>query len=113
MSAISDTERQAAYERADKLCAFHDPVTDDMARRYDPATNDYDLATDPRCLWGWGPPERGCDCRSGHACFRAFGHRGKCWDAGGPLGPVADRLPCETVQRPKDWDAYGREEANR
>lgn len=83
---------------------------DEAARTYDPRPN-YRLADDPRCLYGWGPPD--CTCRFGHACFRALGHPGECWDGGGPLAPVAERLPCETAQRPKDWDARGREEANR
>lgn len=86
---------------------------DAAARYYDPASNGYDLDADPRCLWGWGPPERGCTCRSGHACFRALGHPGKCWDAGGPLEPAPHRLKCDTAQRPKDWDSHGRAEANR
>ena len=89
-------------------------TTDDAAASaYDPASNGYDLKMDPRCLWGWGPPSRGCTCMFGHTCFRALGHKGKCWDAGGPLGPVEYRLPCDTAQRPKNWDTYGREEANR
>ena len=87
--------------------------TDETARTYDPATNDYRLADDPRCLWGWGPPDRGCTCRSGHACFRAFGHPGDCWDGGGPLDSVAERRACDTARRPKDWDSHGRGEANR
>lgn len=86
---------------------------DEEARSYNPAANGYQLSADPRCLWGWGPPERGCTHPFGHACFRAFGHSGRCWDAGGPLPPVADRFPCDTAQRPKDWDAKGRAEANR
>lgn len=86
---------------------------DEAARFYDPRSNDYDLASDPRCLWGWGSPERGCTHMFGHACFRALGHRGECWDAGGPLEPVKYRLRCETAQRPKDWDSFGRQEANR
>jgi hypothetical protein len=78
---------------------------DEAAKRYDPAADDYDLAKDPRCLWGWGPPD--CDCVFGHACFRAFGHPGKCGET--QMSP----LPCDRRQRPKDWDATGREEANR
>ena len=86
---------------------------DETARAYNGWSDSYVLSADPRCLFGWGPPSRGCTCRFGHVCFRALGHRGKCWDAGGPLDPVEYRLPCDTAQRPKDWDSYGREEANR
>ena len=86
-------------------------AADELARTYDPATNDYRLADDPRCLWGWGPPTRGCEHRGGHACFRALGHPGECWDAGGPLEPKPYRLKCETALRPKDWDARGRAES--
>lgn len=68
---------------------------------YDPQVNDYDLAADPRCLWGWGPPE--CRHKFGHACFRALGHTGMCGD---------DGLNCFR-KRPKDWDSHGRAEANR
>ena len=81
---------------------------DRQAAAYDPATNNYDLAKDPRCLWGWGPPDRQCGFRFGHACFRALGHPGDCGDL--------DRvpyLPCERRKRPKDWDSKGRAEANR
>ena len=74
---------------------------------YDPKANDYELAKDPRCLWGWGPPS--CHCYSGHACFRELGHPGKC-DDGTEYDP---RWPCSKSQRPKDWDAHGRAEANR
>lgn len=89
-------------------------AADDAAKFYDPAINDYELKADPRCLWGWGPGSRnGCRCMFGHACFRALGHRGKCWDAGGPLDLPAYRLKCATAQRPKNWDTRGREEANR
>lgn len=79
---------------------------------YNGAANDYELAKDPRCLYGWGPPQHGCNCRFGHACFRPVGHPGKCWDAGGPLEPVKYRVGCETAQRPKNWDSIGRQEAN-
>ena len=82
-------------------------------RSYDGRPNGYDLSKDPRCLWGWGPPTKGCTCMFGHACFRPLGHPGECWDGGGPLDPVKDRRPCDTTMRPKDWDARGREEANR
>lgn len=84
---------------------------DKAASSYDPAANGYRLAADPRCLWGWGPPEHDCPHRFGHACFRALGHPGMCWDGG--ERPEADHLPCEAVQRPKDWDSRGRAEANR
>jgi hypothetical protein len=86
---------------------------DEIASNYDPAVNDYDLAKDPRCCYGWGPPERGCTHMFGHACFRALGHPGECWDAGDRPRPKADRLRCDTARRPKDWDATGRAEANR
>lgn len=82
---------------------------DPTVQFYDPATNDYDLAKDPRCLYGWGPPYRDCAHRSGHACFRELGHPGRCIDH--PGWPPHDR--CETAQRPKNWDATGRTEANR
>lgn len=73
---------------------------------YNGAVNDYDLAKDPRCLFGWG----GCGHGFGHACFRQFGHKGKCWDAGdSPVGEPA----CYQRQRPADWDRTGRVEANR
>src|SRR5262249_21136133 len=55
---------------------------------YDPATNDYDLAMDPRCLYGWGA---NCHCPFGHACFREYGHKGQCWDGGERR---ADDLEC-------------------
>lgn len=81
---------------------------------YDPAANDYDLAKDPRCLFGWGPPAeknpgtpRSCRCSWGHGCIREFGHRGKCWD-----GLEDDQPPCSRAQRPVDWDTTGRAEAN-
>lgn len=80
---------------------------------YNGADNDYDLDKDPRCLWGWGPPSRGCTCMFGHACFREVGHPGECWDAGGPLEPIKYRRKCDTAQRPKSWDAKLREECNR
>ena len=83
-------------------------VRDVAARNYDPVPNDYDLNKDPRCLWGWGPPV--CSCRFGHACFRALGHPGKCVD-GGQRG--VNPIPCESRQRPKDWDTRGRAEADR
>lgn len=71
------------------------------AADYDPAANDYNLATDPRCLWGWGPPT--CSHRTGHACFRALGHAGMCGDDGSGC----------FRKRPADWDVSGRVEANR
>jgi hypothetical protein len=80
---------------------------------YDPAANGYDLDKDPRCLFGWGPPPEknpgtppSCRCRFGHSCAREFKHPGKCWDGteGGPS--------CNRAQRPRDWDAQGRREAN-
>lgn len=84
---------------------------DAAASRYDPAVNDYRLADDPRCLWGWGPPS--CACMFGHACFRAVGHPGRCWDAGVPPREMGSPLKCWTAQRPKDWDAHGRAEASK
>lgn len=84
---------------------------DRIASNYDPARHDYRLADDPRCLWGWGPPS--CNCRFGHACFRAVGHPGRCWDAGTPPREVGNPIGCETAQRPKDWDTHGRAEANK
>jgi hypothetical protein len=83
---------------------------DAAAAAYDPQANDYDLAKDPRCLWGWGPPTAGCiHTRFGHTCFRAFGHPGKCAD---PMDQPPE-YPCERHQRPADWDTTGRAEANR
>lgn len=73
---------------------------------YDPKPNDYDLAKDPRCLWGWGPPT--CNCMFGHSCRREFGHPGQCDDS-----DVNQDAPCNKSQRPKDWDSKGRAEANR
>lgn len=75
------------------------------AKFYDPATNDYDITKDPRCLWGWGD----CGCMFGHACFREFGHEGACWDG----GDEPDEPGCEWSTRPADWDERGRAEANR
>ena len=80
---------------------------DPTVQFYDPATNDYDLAKDPRCLYGWGPPQRGCRHRFGHMCCREVGHPGRCNDR-----TEYDPDPCMTAQRPKDWDARGRTEAN-
>jgi hypothetical protein len=74
---------------------------DRAAGRYDPASHGYDLAKDPRCLFGWGPPD--CPCMFGHACFRALGHPGLCGDPDEP----------HRRRRPKDWDTVGRAEANR
>ena len=74
---------------------------DAAAERYDAEADGYDLSKDPRCLWGWGPPS--CKHYFGHACFRALGHPGKCG---------YDSEDCRR-QRPKDWDASGRAEANR
>lgn len=68
----------------------------DAVEFYDPSANNYDLGKDPRCLWGWGNPGD----RFGHACFLPLGHDGKCRDG-------HDRS-----QRPKNWDAVGRSEAN-
>jgi hypothetical protein len=83
--------------------------TDPNVMFYDGAANNYDLTLDPRCLWGWGPPS--CNCPFGHGCFREFGHAGRCWDGGDK--PTKDDPKCWSAQRPKDWDATGRAEANR
>jgi hypothetical protein len=76
-------------------------LADREAASYDAAADDYDLAKDPRCLWGWGPPD--CNHGWGHGCFRALGHDGMCGD---------DDTGCHR-KRPADWDATGRAEANR
>lgn len=76
-------------------------AADHEAARHDPQAHDYDLAVDPRCLWGWGPPD--CPHGWGHFCSRALGHAGLCGD---------DGLGCYR-KRPADWDAAGRAEANR
>ncbi len=60
--------------------------------------------TDPRCLFGWGPPS--CPHTFGHSCVREVGHPGECW-AGGDFGA------CEKARRPRNWDAKLREECNR
>ncbi len=73
---------------------------------YNPASDGYDLAKDPRCLWGWG----GCGHPFGHACFRPHHHTGRCWDAGDK--PARGDAKCATSQRPSDWDERGRAEAN-
>lgn len=80
---------------------------DEAAASYNPAGDGYDLARDPRCLWGWGPPTGGCHHMFGHACFRALGHDGPCSEN------LSDPLPCEEQQRPHDWDHTGRAKANR
>jgi hypothetical protein len=77
---------------------------DAYALKYDPKKDAYDLSKDPRCLWGWGPPE--CDHRFGHGCFRAFGHPGHCKDE------VSSGEVCYQ-RRPADWDTKGREAINR
>lgn len=76
----------------------------DDSLMYDPAVHDYQLSMDPRCLWGWGPPR--CNHMFGHMCARPLGHPGKCHDA-----TDTPRLPCSSMQRPKNWDATGRAEA--
>lgn len=73
---------------------------------YDPSANGYDLAKDPRCLWGWGD----CGHGHGHACFRPYGHPGRCWDGGDRPGPGDGK--CATSRRPANWDEQGRAEAN-
>lgn len=84
-----------AWTRADELAAAYDPGVE--------PGEESDLAFDPRCLWGWGPPE--CRHRCGHACFRALGHDGLC-------GEPQEQEDCPR-QRPADWDTTGRAEANR
>jgi hypothetical protein len=74
---------------------------------YDPAANGYDLAKDPRCLYGWGPPQYGCTHMFGHMCCRELGHPGRCDDTN-----EYDSRRCMKAQRPKNWDAHGRAEAN-
>lgn len=83
-------------------------VTGTEAKFYDPASNDYDLSKDPRCLWGWG----GCGCYFGHACFRELGHKGRCWEGGDKPIPKHD-LKCASSLRPKNWDERGRAECNK
>jgi hypothetical protein len=82
----------------------------EAVKMYDGKANNYNVALDPRCLFGWGPPDR-CSCMFGHACFRPLGHPGKCWD-GGNRPPKGEKA-CFQRQRPKDWDAKGRAESNR
>ncbi|SDD60070.1 hypothetical protein SAMN04488581_2634 [Mycolicibacterium neoaurum] len=90
-----------------------------MSRRvikfYDPVANNYDLAKDPRCLFGWGPPSeenqgtpKSCRCDWGHVCVFQFGHTGKCWD-----GVEQPTPSCSRTWRPADWDSKQREECNR
>jgi len=76
---------------------------DEAASGHDPQASGYNLAADPRCLWGWGPPD--CRHRMGHACFRALGHDGLC-------GDEFEQERCPRT-RPADWDTRGRAEANR
>lgn len=78
---------------------------DPAVQCYDPAANNYDLDKDPRCLFGWGPPS--CACMLGHSCFRELGHPGRCDD-----GVEWDQPMCGKWQRPRNWDAHGRKEAN-
>lgn len=85
-------------------------ATVDAAKYYDPAVNGYDLDKDPRCLYGWGPSDRGCVHSFGHACFRPLGHGGECWDSGDK--PPAGEDRCFRNRRPNDWDAKGRAEMN-
>ena len=66
---------------------------------YDPAEHDYDLAQDPRCLWGWEPAAH---YPGGHGCIREYGHAGRC------------KCDCDVrKQRPLGWDERGRADANR
>ncbi len=64
------------------------------------------FSEDPRCLFGWGPPARGCRCMFGHTCIRELGHRGKCTDG------TEDGAKCSSAQRPKNWDSKERERCN-
>lgn len=79
-------------------------AADRAAMAYDPVPNNFDLVRDPRCLYGWGPPD--CHHMFGHGCFRALGHDGLCSE------DVTDPLPCEQRMRPDDWDSAVRTEAN-
>jgi hypothetical protein len=76
---------------------------DEAASTYDAVADNYDLTRDPRCLWGWGPPD--CHHHHGHACFRAYGHPGRC-------GDPDEQQDCRR-RRPADWDTTGRAEAGR
>lgn len=78
------------------LCGVNTSPDERETEFYNPAVNNYDLAKDPRCLWGWKPK----NSSFGAACFRPLGHPGKCRD-----GEYRS-------QRPRDWDACGRAEAN-
>jgi hypothetical protein len=82
-------------------------ISDEAAAEYNPAANDYDLAKDPRCLYGWGGVASGCVHAYGHFCSRAVGHRGRCGTPG-----LSKDYPCDTRQRPRHWDTTGRIEAN-
>jgi len=82
--------------------------TADWNAATDRAINDpaYTIADDPRCLYGWGPPTVNCVHTFGHTCERLFGHPGKC------MSSAEDRLPCEAVRRPRNWDIKQRAEYN-
>jgi hypothetical protein len=67
-------------------------MTDPAVKFYDAAANGYDLAKDPRCLWGWGGYP--CPHMFGHFCSRELGHPGRCWDGGDR--PRPDDRPCKT-----------------
>lgn len=83
----------------------HEARVDPAVEFYDPQPNNYALEKDPRCLFGWGPPD--CHCRFGHVCSREYRHPGKCVDNG------CYDVPCGRRQRPANWDEHGRAEANR
>lgn len=70
---------------------------------YSPSVNGYDLAKDPRCLYGWDCPRTTFH----HVCDRPYRHRGRCMVKGPP-----PRFPCESARRPKNWDDKLRAECN-
>lgn len=86
-------------------------TVDPAVQCYDPFEPGTDtvkpLDTDPRCLFGWGPPNRGCTHPFGHCCIREVRHRGRCWD-GDDTG--CDR--CSYAQRPRNWDTEQRATCN-
>lgn len=77
---------------------------DPAVLHYDPKSNGYDIALDPRCLYGWGPPAQ---THLGY-CSRELGHPGLCVDHSLYPGD-----PGRTRRRPKNWDTRQREECNR
>ncbi len=90
--------------KADSAVQFYDPFIYDESGQMT-----YELkpfAEDPRCLFGWGRPTRGCRCMFGHTCSREFGHPGRCRDG------TEDGAKCSSAQRPKNWDSRERERCN-